>query len=404
MRGLIRQLGRPSATGGTISVIRLRHADAKVLTEILKGVMGEVAREAPGASGTAGGGSGSRQSSSFSVFADEGLNALVVRGEPSLMQEAEQIVAALDVRRAQVMIEAAIVEISDELGDQLGVQLAAGDESVGSVPAIGTNLTSGDGMVGLNSVIGALVGDMIPQLGGGITIGAGERDENGITWGVLIQALSSSSAANLLSTPSIITLDNQESEIIVGQNVPFRTGQSTVTGDGTTNLFTTIERRDIGLTLKVTPTISADGLVRLVVEQTTESVADSIEDASDIVTNKREIKTTVLADDGETIVLGGLTRDDYMVNKSKVPLLGDIPYLGRLFSSESQRRVKRNLLVFLRPKIMLGKAEAVEATSEKFQKLWKVNLDIRNKLGLPEVNADPGVDVLFNAGEEELAQ
>src|SRR5690554_401441 len=405
MRGLIRQLDQPSATGGTTKVIRLRHADAKILTEILKGVMGEVAREASGsAAGAAGGSSASRQSSKFSVFADEGLNALVVRGEPSLMQEAEQIVAALDVRRAQVMIEAAIVEISDELGDQLGVQVAAGDESAGSVPVLGTNLTSGEGMVGLNSVIGALVGDMIPQLGGGITIGAGERDENGITWGVLIQALSSSSAANLLSTPSIITLDNQESEIIVGQNVPFRTGQSTVTGDGTTNPFTTIERRDIGLTLKVTPTISADGLVRLVVEQTTESVADSIEDASDIVTNKREIKTTVLADDGETIVLGGLTRDDYMVNKSKVPLLGDIPYLGRLFSSESQRRVKRNLLVFLRPKIMLGKAEAVEATSEKFQKLWKVNLDIRNKLGLPEVNADPGVDVLFNAGEEELAQ
>ncbi|MGO3295981.1 MAG: type II secretion system protein GspD, partial [Marinobacter sp.] len=177
-----------------------------------------------------------------------------------------------------------------------------------------------------------------------------------------------------------------------------------VTGDGTTNPFTTIERRDIGLTLKVTPTISADGLVRLVVEQTTESVADSIEDASDIVTNKREIKTTVLADDGETIVLGGLTRDDYMVNRSKVPLLGDIPYLGRLFSSESERRVKRNLLVFLRPKIMLGKSDAVAATSEKFNKLWKVNLDIRDKLGLPERRSNPNVEVLFSPGEGALAQ
>ena len=156
-----------------------------------------------------------------------------------------------------------------------------------------------------------LTGSAITPATGGITIGAGQRNENGVSWGVLLQALSTSAAANLLSTPSIITLDNQESEIIVGQNVPFRTGQSTVVGDGTTNPFTTIERRDIGLTLKVTPTISADGLVRLVVEQTTENVADSIEDASDIVTNKREIKTTVLADDGETIVLGGLTPVSY---------------------------------------------------------------------------------------------
>jgi general secretion pathway protein D len=394
MRGLIRRLDQPSASGGTTKVIRLRHADAKTLTEILKGVMGEVVKE--GSAGGSSGGSTGNPGNSFSVFADEGLNALVVRGDPSLMQEAEQIVAQLDVRRAQVMIEAAIVEISDELGDQLGVQLAAGDESAGSFPVLGTNLTSGQGMVGLNSVIGALVGDTIPQLAGGLTVGAGQRDEDGVTWGLLIQALSSSSAANLLSTPSIITLDNQESEIIVGQNVPFRTGQSTVTGDGTTNPFTTIERRDVGLSLKVTPTISADGLVRLVVEQTTEDISTtSVDGASDLITNKREIKTTVLADDGETVVLGGLIKDDYQVSKSKVPLLGDIPVLGRLFSSESETRVKRNLLVFLRPTIMLGKADAVAATTEKFNRLWDVNLEVREKLGLPQEESDPSVDMLF---------
>ena len=213
---------------------------------------------------------------------------------------------------------------------------------------------------------------------------------------MLLQALSTSSAANLLSTPSIITLDNQESEIIVGQNVPFKTGQSTVAGDGTTNPFTTIERRDIGLTLKVKPSISADGLVRLVVEQTTEDIAPSVDSASDIITTKREIKTTVLADDGETVVLGGLMRDNLTVTKSKVPLLGDIPLLGRLFSSTSEERSKTNLLVFLRPKIMLSKGEAVAVTADKFQDLWDVNIGVREKLGLPAPEEAPAVDSVFS--------
>lgn len=397
MRGLIRKLDQPSASGGTTKVIRLKHADAKNLTDILKGVMGEVAKESAG--GTAGNATTSRQSS-FSVFADEGLNALVLRGEPSMMQEAELIVNQLDVRRAQVLIEAAIVEISDELGQDLGVQLAVGDKSGGSTPVAGTNF--GNVGLSLGEVLSAIVSkSVIAPATGGATVGAGEFDNGGLSWGVLLQALSTSAAANLLSTPSIITLDNQESEIIVGQNVPFRTGQATSSGDGLSNPFTTIERRDIGLTLKVTPTISEDGLVRLVVEQSTEDVADSIENASDIVTNKREIKTTVLADDGETIVLGGLIKDDYQISRSKVPLLGDIPLLGRLFSSESERRVKRNLLVFLRPTIMMGKADSVAATAEKYDSLWEVDLGIRKKLGMPQPETRPEIDHLFKPGAKE---
>ncbi|SDX64581.1 type II secretion system secretin GspD [Marinobacter mobilis] len=394
IRGLIVQLDQPSASGGATKVIRLNHADAKTLVEILKGVMGDVVSESTGT--TNGAASGPR--TNFSVFADEGLNALVLRGEPSLMQEAELVISQLDVRRAQVLIEAAIVEISDELGEDLGVQFAVGDQSGGSTPIAGTNFNNLG--VSVTDILGAIVSDsVIAPATGGITIGAGQRDESGLSWGVLLQALSTSAAANLLSTPSIITLDNQESEIIVGQNVPFRTGESTVAGDGTTNPFTTIERRDIGLTLKVTPTISADGLVRLVVEQSTENIADSVENASDIVTNKREIKTTVLADDGETIVLGGLIKDDFMVSESKVPFLGDIPYLGRLFSSTSERRVKRNLLVFLRPTIMFGKEEAIAATSDKFNTIWEVDLGIREKLGMPvggEVPETPNIDALFD--------
>ncbi|MGM0767059.1 MAG: type II secretion system secretin GspD [Pseudomonadota bacterium] len=398
MRSLISKLDQPSASGGTTKVIRLKHANAKDLSELLSGVMGELVEEASGGNGS--GGNGGRNTT-FSVFADEGLNALVVRGEPSLMQEAEEIVNQLDIRRAQVLIEAAIVEISDELGQDLGVQVAVGDESGESTPIAGTNF----GNVGrsLGDVLSAILTESaITPAVGGVTVGAGQRDEDGLSWGVLLQALSSSAAANLLSTPSILTLDNQESEIIVGQNVPFRTGESTVTGDGTTNPFTTIERRDIGLTLKVTPTISADGLVRLVVEQTTENIADSVENASDIITNKREIKTTVLADDGETIVLGGLTRDDLQISRSKVPLLGDIPVLGRLFSSESERRVKRNLLVFLRPKIMLGKGDAIAMTNEKYDGLWEINLGVRKKLGLPEPTERPDIETLFTPGAERI--
>ncbi|MDX1633634.1 MAG: type II secretion system secretin GspD [Marinobacter sp.] len=398
MRGLIRKLDQPSATGGSTQVIRLRHADAQTLTEILKGVMSGIAPQ--GGEGAAG---QSGQRGGFSVFADEGLNALVVRAEPSMMQEVELIVGQLDVRRAQVLIEAAIVEISDELGEDLGVQVAVGDESGKSTPVAGSNF----GNVGrsIGDVIGAILSDqIISPATGGLTLGAGQRDEDGITWGILLQALSTSTAANLLSTPSIITLDNQESEIIVGQNVPFRTGQTTNTSAGLNNPFTTIERRDIGLTLKVTPSISADGLVRLVVEQTTENVAESIEAASDIITNKREIKTTVLADDGETIVLGGLITEDYRINRSQVPLLGDIPYLGRLFSSESETRVKRNLLVFLRPTIMLDKGDTVAATNQKYNGLWEVNLGVREKLGLTGDKNQPPIETLFDAGAGQTLQ
>lgn len=400
MRALIRKLDQPSASGGTTKVVRLKHADAKSLTEILKGVLGEVAQEQAQVK-SSGGSSSSGGKSGFSVFADEGLNALVVRGEPSMMQEVDTIVSALDVRRAQVLIEAAIVEISNDIGEDLGVQVAVGDESGETTPVIGTNF----GNVGrsIADVIGAIAsGNIISPAAGGVTIGAGQRDKNGITWGVLVQALSTSTMANLLSTPSIITLDNQESEIVVGQNVPFKTGQTTNTSAGLNNPFTTIERRDVGLTLKVTPSISADGLVKLIVEQTTESIADSVDSASDIVTNKREIKTTVLADDGETIVLGGLIREDYMTSTSKVPLLGDIPYLGRLFSSDSTRKVKRNLLVFLRPTILLEKGQAAKVTNRKYKGLWDLNLELQNqRRDKPIKNADdlPPINTIFHENE-----
>ncbi|WP_237416451.1 MULTISPECIES: type II secretion system secretin GspD [Halomonadaceae] len=395
VRELVEKLDTPSTSRGTTKVIRLSHADATKLSEMLSGLMGDITEGD-------GGNQGSSGESDVSVYADKGLNALVVRAEPQMMSEIEFIVDQLDVRRAQVLIEAAIVEISNEAGQDLGVQWATGDESGDSTaPVAGTNFENVG--VSLNTVLAQILGGSIGSgengsslgLGSGLTIGAGERDSNGLTWGVLIQALSTSSKANLLSTPSIITLDNEESEIIVGQNVPFRTGQSTSTGDGLTNPFTTIERKDIGLTLNVKPSISADDVVKLAVEQTTEDIGQSLESAADLITEKREIKTTVLADDEETIVLGGLINEDYRVSQSKVPLLGDIPLLGALFRSETKTRQKRNLIVFLRPTILREEGEADEVARTQFKRLWEVNLGMNGEKTEGEQPERPEMEEMF---------
>ncbi|TDT43164.1 general secretion pathway protein D [Halospina denitrificans] len=382
VRSLVEKLDTPSTSRGTTKVLRLNHADATKLSELLSNLMGEVTGEdTDGKTGV-------------SVFADEGLNALVVRAEPSRMNEIEFIVEQLDVRRAQVLIEAAIVEISDQAGQDLGVQWAAGDESGGSTPVAGTNFDNVG--VSLGQILGSIQAEEAVSPGSGATLAAGQEDRSGISWGVLIQALATSSKANLLSTPSIITLDNEESEIVVGQNVPFRTGQTTNTSDGLSNPFTTIERRDIGLTLNVKPSISADDVVKLVVEQTTEDIGQSLESAADLITEKREIKTSVLADDTETIVLGGLMNEDYRTTESKVPLLGDIPFLGALFRSETRTREKRNLVVFLRPTILREEGEGSGVAKEHFNRLWNVNLGITENEEAEDAER-PDVDSVFES-------
>ncbi|WP_068763261.1 type II secretion system secretin GspD, partial [Oleiphilus sp. HI0066] len=334
MRVLIMKLDQPSSTGGKTKVVRLKHADAEEIADLLSGLMGDIVSEEAADKGNA------APKAEASVYADEGLNALVIRAEPSLLQELEGVIDELDVRRAQVLIEAAIVEIQDNTDNKLGVQWALYDQGA-SVPGVFTNFNE----IGLSAanVIGALVdqdndpnGDLDPTLLGspstGITIGIGEESRNGVSWGALVQALEGDAGANVLSTPKVITMDNQESSIIVGENIPIITGQSSSGGAGTSDPFTTIEREDVGVKLIVTPSISEGDLVRLEIEQEISGVSPSTAGA-DIITTKRQIKTNVLADDGETIVLGGLIRDDVQVSESKVPLLGDIPLLGNLFKS-----------------------------------------------------------------------
>ncbi|MGH8353325.1 MAG: type II secretion system protein GspD, partial [Pseudomonas sp.] len=187
-------------------------------------------------------------------------------------------------------------------------------------------------------------------------------------FGALITALSANSKSNLLSTPSLLTLDNQKAEILVGQNVPFQTGSYTTDAAGSSNPFTTIERKDIGVTLKVTPHINEGATLRLEIEQEISSIAPTTQgvDAVDLITNKRSIKSTILAEDGQVIVLGGLIQDDVTQTDSKVPLLGDIPLLGRLFRSTKDTHVKRNLMVFLRPSVVRDGSGLAALSGKKY--------------------------------------
>ncbi|MGE6239667.1 type II secretion system secretin GspD [Pseudomonas sp.] len=339
---LARSLDSPSSRSANTRVIRLRHNNAKSLAETL-GDISEGLKNKEGSETTG-------RQSNILIRADESLNALVLLAEPDLVATLEDIVRQLDVPRAQVMVEAAIVEVSGDITDAVGVQWAVDARSntggLGGVNFGGTGLSVG-------TVLQILQSGEIPEnttLPDGAIIGIGSD-----RFGALITALSANSKSNLLSTPSLLTLDNQKAEILVGQNVPFQTGSYTTDASGAGNPFTTIERKDIGVTLKVTPSINEGATLRLEIEQEISSIAPSTglnAQAVDLVTNKRSIKSTILADDGQVIVLGGLIQDDVTQSISKVPLLGDIPLIGGLFRSTRDSHVKRNLMVFLRPTVV----------------------------------------------------
>jgi general secretion pathway protein D len=358
IRKLIEQLDKPSYFSGSAKVIRLKYADSKKLAELLKGVMSE---------SSSGGKEGNKAKGEASIHADEELNALVVRAEPSILKEIDEIINELDVRRAQVLIESAIVEVTGDVTDSLGFQWAVGDTDN---PVAGTNF--GNAGQSLSS-IAAGVAAGTPTLGNGLTLGGFKETNGQVDFGVIIQALESQSNTNLLSTPSIMTLDNQEAEIVVGQNVPFLTGSTSSSANS--NPFTTISREDIGVTLKIKPHIHEGNEVRLEVEVSAESVANTtVQGQADLITNKRSLKTMILAADQETIVLGGLISDDITETESKVPILGDIPLLGWLFKSKSTKHVKRNLMVFLRPTIVLDKQKALALTHDKYNGIWEFEL------------------------------
>lgn len=381
---LIEDLDKPADTSGATNVVYLRHANAEKVAEILRGIIsGETQKtnnqvRQPKTAGTG--------EANVTIQADETLNALVIRAAPAEMSDLRDIIDQLDVRRAQVLIEAAIVEVTGEVGKAVGIQWGHADGKNG---ALGVNFSN----VGnsLNAIIQAATSDSATTTGlaNGLTIGGGTTNSEGnIEFGVILQALNNASNTNLLSTPSLVTLDNEEAEIVVGQNVPFVTGSQL--GQNNDNPFQTIERKDVGLTLKVTPQINDGDVVRLKVEQETSAVVQTAEgiQVTDVVTNKRAINTTVLANDSEIIVLGGLMQDDVQSSESKVPLLGDIPFLGALFRSTNKSHVKRNLLVFLKPTIIRDKDKAAEISDRKYDKLRSVHMQLDDVGNLKIVGED----------------
>jgi general secretion pathway protein D len=407
------QLDKPSGSAPTTRVFRLKYADSESITQILSGLVGAesqannpVARALSPASGIGAGltgtatntaslaatalagstgttttssgvgtsmlansslastSSGSAQGSGFStrdlaVQSAPELNAIVVRGTPPAIAQIEPLIEQLDIRRPQVMIEAAIAEITGQKAEALGVQFGIGNGLPGINGAVSAFSNIGASLTDILSALDVPVGTVANASG---FTGAISSHDN---FQMLVQALGTSTKANLLSTPSVTTLDNQAAQIIVGQNVPFRSGSYT-NAAGTT---TTIERQDVGLTLRVIPRVHEGETIRLEVSQEVSSIGDAVTGAADLVTNRRAIQTTVLANDGQTIVLGGLITDDRTNSKSQVPVLGDIPVLGNLFKSRQLQRTRRTLFVFLRPTILRDAAQVAAAAEGKYARL-----------------------------------
>jgi general secretion pathway protein D len=350
---LARGLDIPAtAPADNARVIRLRHSDAKQLAEILES-MGQ-GRKAPPALGSS---KDPAPGTAFMIKADESQNALVLIAEPEQVRTIESIVRQLDQPRAQVLIHAAIVEISGDIAEAVGVQwgISTGDAK-GFINFPGTDIP----------IVGGLDFDEKKSAPEGAILRLGSD-----RFGALISALASNTHSNLLSTPSLLTLDNQEAHIIVGQNVPFKTGSYATNSNGADNPFTTVERKDVGISLKIKPYINEGSTLRLEVEQEVSDIAPSVSgiDSSDLITNKRALKSTILADDGEIIVIGGLIRDSVRSQKSGVPLLRDIPYLGALFRWNRETQSKSNLMVFLRPTIVRSKEDLSGISQQRYNAL-----------------------------------
>lgn len=404
IRKLVAYLDTPLEQSGNVRVIYLEYADATEIAEVLTRVMQNISRLEEGGSNKRGG------SGESTIEADEGTNSLIITADTDEMAALEAVIARLDIRRAQVLIEAIIVEVTVLEGQELGLQwLFANDNGV-----YGSNITTNEARRNsLSQLGGALVPDDGSENIGtrevaaslatipGTTLGWGVVDES-LTMTVILNALESQGNTNILSTPSLLTLDNEEAFITVGQQVPFVTGSYTNTGvgNGASNPFQTIERQSVGVTLKVTPQINEGDAVVMDITQEVSSLGPALI-ASDIITNERKIETMVLANDGNIVVLGGLVEDKVTDSSEGVPVLSSIPLLGRLFRSDAVEVTKQNLLVFIRPTIIRNDEDLAGATAEKYRFIRDQQMERRER-GL--MFLDDGNLPVLPTWEEQLQQ
>jgi general secretion pathway protein D len=384
LKALIINMDTPLATGGDTQVRYLRYADAEKIADKLKGQASASAKAqgGPPTAGTGGGGA-SNVDASVTIWADVSTNALIITAPPKIMRSLMAVIDKLDIRRAQVHVEAIIVEIDVNKSANIGVQwLLDGGSSYGygvtNLPSSGTSIVDlAAAVLGATGTTSAITGTTpgttgttglsSSTVGTGATFALGKYNSTtGRGFAALIQALRSDGSSNIISTPSLITMNNEEAEVKVTQEIPLITGSyssATASVSGTTSPFTTIQREEVGTILKVTPHINEGNSVQLKIEQEDSSPGAKLANSADISTNKRSIKTTVLIEDGGVIVLGGLMSDTVLESEDRVPGLGSIPLIGNLFKSRSGSRQKKNLLVFIRPTI-LRDADATETTSE----------------------------------------
>ena len=421
-RSLIAQLDQPADSGpnaasGNIHVVYLKNADATKLAVSLRaaltaqsntpsGVTNTLSTAIPASNNPSGANAtfsatGAQASTGGQIQADPSTNALIITAPEPQYRQLRAVIDKLDARRAQVFVESLIAEVSAEKAAEFGVQWQGpvGNKGDSNIGLLGTNFKVGGANLISLATQGA-TGAVAPS--SGLNVGVAHNSNGTYVLGFLARFLQTTGDGNVLSTPNLLTLDNEEAKIVIGQNVPFVTGQYTNnnTNAGSVNPFQTIERKDVGLTLRVKPQISENGTVKMQIYQEVSRLDPaSIGSATGLITNKRSIESSVLVEDGAIVVLGGLLQDDYGNSQERVPGLGDVPVFGNLFRAESRSRKKTNLMVFLRPVVVrdgnateglsLGRYEQMRGAQMEAQPAASTGLPNVGAPVLPEVTRKP---------------